>query len=71
MSKEYPECEKLLDRGEERIHVLNFVEHLQVEEIDVLEMISSQVDRAVMEYLGLDPDKIEKERQAMIRSLQG
>lgn len=77
-TEKYPECEKLAHLSQERRIVHEFLEQLatrgislcKVEQYDRYYPIAQSDDSLFMECYGIDPNKLEKERRAMLDSLQ-
>lgn len=84
MSSEYPESEKLALASETRKVVSDFLEWLGDQDLEIGEYrrlpdfrdevfvpISVSSSSLVMKFLGIDTVKLEAERRAMFRALQG
>ena len=79
--KKYPLCEQLRSRHSDRHILAEFLEWLaDVKELDVCSALqdadhpmnyaTNTHDRLILEYFGIDRDKLEAERRAMLSALQ-
>lgn len=80
-AEKYPECEKLSGAASERLSIESFFDWLDDKKFTVCERseginwseylpVTTSRDRLILDFLGVDPVKLEAERRAMLDELQ-
>lgn len=77
-NKRYPLCNQLSARDAERRQLTTFLEWLEERDIDIIEVFQNatarfdvnSIEKLVLRYFEIDPEKLEAERRAMLEAVR-